>query len=530
MSKRIGRNTPCPCGSGKKYKKCCLPGDWMDGKTLFDLFEEAVGWILGEPKLDSELKGVLEEHGNAWFMEESEFNLLLDAFLFDHKLGSGGTPFQYFLDHAKIADSHLQVYNGFQDNVFSVFEVLEVYKGVGMRMKDLLWEKEYFVKENEGSYQLEPGHLVFCRLSPVRSYFIILSPGARAYHKEAGYHMKRKLRQLRQSFREEMNAFTILDAIFGGDLEEDDVQQVDLETLKHRLKKKLDSLGIKIDFRGLSRRINQNTSPQHAFPEIYESLYPAKEDFNEILELLHALWNKHPRKEFGGKSPEEVDVKGPKEMELLLDLFEEWKMRLDPDDFASDEEFQNAVDKVRDEWLRTPQPELAGRTPRDVILEERRARGNPREDIAVRLVVNRIRDDDQTRADELYAEGLEAFRKGAMIKAADLFEMVTSIQPGNYKAWGNLGNSLAYLGKKEEAIECYRKALSLKPDYEIAKKNLCLVEDQSKEELVARGMLGAIEGIIHRTDGTKKDDDFDVWEEVNKKLEKKRKEEARKTE
>lgn len=23
MSK-IGRNTPCPCGSGKKYKKCCL--------------------------------------------------------------------------------------------------------------------------------------------------------------------------------------------------------------------------------------------------------------------------------------------------------------------------------------------------------------------------------------------------------------------------------------------------------------------------------------------------------------------------
>jgi len=22
---KIGRNDPCPCGSGKKYKKCCLP-------------------------------------------------------------------------------------------------------------------------------------------------------------------------------------------------------------------------------------------------------------------------------------------------------------------------------------------------------------------------------------------------------------------------------------------------------------------------------------------------------------------------
>ncbi|MCG2796467.1 MAG: SEC-C domain-containing protein [Actinomycetia bacterium] len=23
----VGRNDPCPCGSGKKYKKCCLPPD-----------------------------------------------------------------------------------------------------------------------------------------------------------------------------------------------------------------------------------------------------------------------------------------------------------------------------------------------------------------------------------------------------------------------------------------------------------------------------------------------------------------------
>ena len=22
---RVGRNEPCPCGSGRKYKRCCLP-------------------------------------------------------------------------------------------------------------------------------------------------------------------------------------------------------------------------------------------------------------------------------------------------------------------------------------------------------------------------------------------------------------------------------------------------------------------------------------------------------------------------
>jgi len=25
--KKIGRNDPCPCGSGRKYKQCCLRRD-----------------------------------------------------------------------------------------------------------------------------------------------------------------------------------------------------------------------------------------------------------------------------------------------------------------------------------------------------------------------------------------------------------------------------------------------------------------------------------------------------------------------
>lgn len=27
MTESVGRNDPCPCGSGLKYKKCCLPKD-----------------------------------------------------------------------------------------------------------------------------------------------------------------------------------------------------------------------------------------------------------------------------------------------------------------------------------------------------------------------------------------------------------------------------------------------------------------------------------------------------------------------
>jgi len=31
---KVGRNDPCPCGSGKKYKKCCLNA----GETGEDIF------------------------------------------------------------------------------------------------------------------------------------------------------------------------------------------------------------------------------------------------------------------------------------------------------------------------------------------------------------------------------------------------------------------------------------------------------------------------------------------------------------
>lgn len=30
---RPGRNDPCPCGSGKKYKRCCLDGDEAAGRA-----------------------------------------------------------------------------------------------------------------------------------------------------------------------------------------------------------------------------------------------------------------------------------------------------------------------------------------------------------------------------------------------------------------------------------------------------------------------------------------------------------------
>ena len=61
---KIGRNTPCPCGSGKKYKKCCLglvkettrpepyPVEFTPFYTELDQLSNSVVDLIDENKLD----------------------------------------------------------------------------------------------------------------------------------------------------------------------------------------------------------------------------------------------------------------------------------------------------------------------------------------------------------------------------------------------------------------------------------------------------------------------------------------------
>lgn len=35
MNQKVGRNDPCPCGSGKKYKQCCIKNEKPRGLKKF---------------------------------------------------------------------------------------------------------------------------------------------------------------------------------------------------------------------------------------------------------------------------------------------------------------------------------------------------------------------------------------------------------------------------------------------------------------------------------------------------------------
>ena len=52
--KKLSRNAPCPCGSGRKYKHCCY------GKA-FDFEEDADGKLFKSIPMSDEMVGLLEE-------------------------------------------------------------------------------------------------------------------------------------------------------------------------------------------------------------------------------------------------------------------------------------------------------------------------------------------------------------------------------------------------------------------------------------------------------------------------------------
>jgi methionyl aminopeptidase len=49
-SVKVGRNDPCPCGSGRKFKKCCLGKDQKDEQDLQDLYAKKYGIRVKNPQ------------------------------------------------------------------------------------------------------------------------------------------------------------------------------------------------------------------------------------------------------------------------------------------------------------------------------------------------------------------------------------------------------------------------------------------------------------------------------------------------
>ena len=70
---------------------------------------------------------------------------------------------------------------------------------------------------------------------------------------------------------------------------------------------------------------------------------------------------------------------------------------------------------------------------------------------------------------------------GRFSQALDFLDQVIEICPDHFMAYNNKGNVLKSLKKTQEAIECYKKSLSINAEYSIALTNLCLILNEQNQ-------------------------------------------------
>ncbi len=209
---KVGRNAPCPCGSGRKYKKCCMnktqpPVDLFQRRLseAYDrLMEElirfaeetfgdvalvlAAGEFLVWPEADGDQNPLemLEEHMSLfmpWFMFNWVYRpeVIPESFE-DMELRIDIPPHQtiaeiYARRHGKRLDSlQRRLLEALNERPFSFLEVISCNPGQGFRLRDVLTGEQSDVVEKEGSENAEPGDLLLGRV--VQVDHVVLLPDA----------------------------------------------------------------------------------------------------------------------------------------------------------------------------------------------------------------------------------------------------------------------------------------------------------------------------------------------------------------
>lgn len=187
---KVGRNDPCPCGSGKKYKNCHLPLEEAARSEQL-LLRRAVDTLL--PKvIDAarELPDVIpaafarywsgkygpEELANLDDLEDRGADRFLTWFAFDYPQEDGRTLVERLAADPgglELNTEEAKVLPGWRDVRLRAYVAEAVQKGQSLRVRDLLEETVYDVSDSAASRRVLPGEVLVGHLLPAAdAYFV----------------------------------------------------------------------------------------------------------------------------------------------------------------------------------------------------------------------------------------------------------------------------------------------------------------------------------------------------------------------
>jgi len=285
---KIGRNDPCPCGSGEKYKKCCLAKQKPPSQTLYyrrlsEAHERLVSrlvpyatrtfgkeavlaamhefllWPEQGDEIDEDVFGRVGPLFWPWFL----FNWEYDSSSSEVKLPGpeGRTVAElYAEEHGNRLDPlEHKLIESINRKPYTFFEVEHVDRGKGMRLKDVFQGSSIEVQERSGSEYLEPGDLVFGRAVSVDGVGMIMGLGSTIISPGR----KPEIIELRKELRKGLSSITD-DTLYEWDVEIRDVY-FHIEHSLHSLPQVCNTDGDPLEFH---RLIYEVSSAEEAFEKL----------------------------------------------------------------------------------------------------------------------------------------------------------------------------------------------------------------------------------------------------------------------
>jgi hypothetical protein len=186
-SVKLGRNDPCICGSGKKYKRCCLMSQHVPDESPWQKQRDAADRLgdellkFAKRRFGDRLPEVWADYNQEDFPDSldnypAEEQLFFPYFFYDWdpdrpRLRRGQRPKPgivaqgFLLEKARrLSDLERAILEQNISQPNSFYEVLRCEPGHGMRLRDVLIGGEAEVEEHAGSRLLRQGNLVYARL------------------------------------------------------------------------------------------------------------------------------------------------------------------------------------------------------------------------------------------------------------------------------------------------------------------------------------------------------------------------------
>lgn len=158
-----GRNEPCSCGSGSKFKKCCGPRlDVLAESIRLDvqLVELLLKWAAQNGVLDEIQERVGEVARDPDRVDSQDVVFAMPWALYHARFEGRTVAEQLPEPPGRLGEwlrQHRQAW-------LSAWEVLRVAHGMGMALRDLLTGEERFVYDRSGSESVESGLAILARV------------------------------------------------------------------------------------------------------------------------------------------------------------------------------------------------------------------------------------------------------------------------------------------------------------------------------------------------------------------------------